>query len=662
MAKKNMVKEAENMTLKERISSFVSRMLLQVILVFVIIIGSIASYYLMEKASALITARTNGMVTGAEEWFEIQEGYVRTISTAIEELGLTDTKTPTAEAFLAKCIEENPAVYDFYVGYEDGTSAFGSEWDVTPEEYDPRTRDWYKSALQTDGVSLSEAYVDAKSGKMVITFSRAIRADGKVTGVFAADFYLDELVALADSLGSSSSFAILIDRAGTVLTHKNAAFLPYADPDGTEHYTSYKEAGLVDKVFQPAERAKYVTPSRVYRASFIPQYGITVAYGTKFTSYYGASLLFYGCCIVLSILAYLLSKKNCAAMIERLFKPFDELHAVADNMTNGVINYTAEYTNKDEIGELCLAIQDSNAAIQSYISDVSEKLESMSDGDLTVNIEREYIGDFKPLKESINDIAKSMREAMTIIADAADAVHDSAENVASGAGGLADDVLHVTELVNAVNDEITSIQAQFVDNLYVADESMKLSDDAMKYLGESNSQTEELLAAMNEITDKSNQIADIIEIINGIASQTNLLALNASIEAARAGEAGKGFAVVADSVRDLAEQTTAAVANIADLIGKSTEAVQKGNELAVATSDKMKQVVDITEDVHNHIGMIVDSVKDETELVKAVSEKVEQMDAFATNTSATSEECVALSSELYDQVEVMHKEISSFKL
>ncbi len=651
-----------DMTIKERLEAYVVRSLLIAIFIFVIGIGSVASYYLIEKADALITARTNAMVTGADEWFDIQGAYVTTLATTMEQMGFNETASEECTAYLARTMEDNEAAYCYYAGFVDKTCSFGDYWEPAPGEYDPLTRGWYKGALETDGVYISEAYVDATTGKMVITISKAVKKDGKVTGVVGADFFLDELEALANSLGSSSSYAILIDRDGTVITHKNKDYLPAVLADGSEKYTSYVDAGIAAKLFQPANRVKKVTLSRVYRSEYLEESGFTVVYATKFTSYYGASLLFYGCCILLVIIAIIVSKKYSKKMLTKLFSPFDELNDMAEKMAGGELGYDAKYTRDDEIGNLCVAIQNSNNAISGYITDIDEKLNMMSDGDLTVQIDQEYVGDFSSLKESINGIAQSMRKAMAVISEASEAVHTSAENVASGAGDLADDVQHVTLLVNDVNTQISEIQTKFTESLNVADESMHLSDKAMTYLDESNAHTNELLEAMKEITDKSSQIAEIIEIINGIASQTNLLALNASIEAARAGEAGKGFAVVADSVRDLAEQTSQAAGRITGLISESTTAVEKGNQLAEETTEKMKQVVEITNDFNNHVEMIVSSIKEETELVDAVSGNVDQMESFATNTSATSEECVALSSELYDQVEVMNKQINAFRI
>ena len=165
---------------------------------------------------------------------------------------------------------------------------------------------------------------------------------------------------------------------------------------------------------------------------------------------------------------------------------------------------------------------------------------------------------------------------------------------------------------------------------------------------------------MDEIREKSVAISEIIEIIEDIASQTNLLALNASIEAARAGEAGRGFAVVADSVRTLAEQTGSAAARTTALIGESEDAVKRGNELVESTTEKMEHIVTITNDVNNMIQSISVCIDDENESVKNVKEAVYNMSSFTTNTQATSQECVALSTILNEQADNMQNAVKKF--
>jgi len=651
-----------NKNIKGQISGFVAKIVIIMVIVFVVGIGTIANTFLLQKAKSVTDSRTDAAVLGVTGWYDAQIARVNMITDTLVKAGYTDEKMGEAQDYLASMITENPAAYDYYYGLQDKTCVFGGGWEPAPGEYDPTTRDWYIQSTQTDGVYVSEAYIDADSGRVVITISKALRKDGNVIGVFAADFFTDEITAMTDSLASSGSFPILVDSAGAVLTHKNEAFRPVPDENGDMVAKTYSELGIPEKLFQPAARIRSTTGQYIYQAEYIEKAGTTVVFATSFMEYYGAVILFFVLCIILAVIAYVGCTRRSKKILAPLFAPLGELGNVADNMTNGILDYNAEYRKEDEIGELCLSIEKSNAAIRSYIDDIGEKLALMSEGDLTVNVDMDYIGNFAQLKDSINGISESLRNAMEVIVSAASAVHMSAENVAGGAGSLAEDVTNVSEIVAAVDDDIEEIQNRFDEGHSIANESMEISESAKKYLDDSYSQLTELITAMEEITDKSNGIMEIVNIINGIAAQTNLLALNASIEAARAGEAGKGFAVVAESVRELAEQTSQAVANTATLIEQSAAAVGRGNNLVQQTAESMKQVVTLTEDVNEHIIAIAKNIDEEATLVDQVSDRMKSMEDFTSNTQATSQECVALSEELYAQVDLMNQKINEFKL
>lgn len=651
-----------NKSIRDQIKAFVSRLVIIMVLVFVVVMGAFANYMMIKDARELTDSRTDAVVRGVKGWYSEQVARVNLITDTLVKDGYTDKNIGEAQDYLSSMIEENPAAYDYYFGLEDTTCVFGGGWEPAPGEYDPTIRDWYIASKETDGVYVSEAYIDADSGRVVITIAKALRKDGNVVGVFAADFFTDEITAMTDELTTTGSFPILVDSAGSVLTHKKEAYRPTPDAEGEMIAKTYSEIGIKDKLFKPATRTGAMSLSYIYRAEYIEEAGTTVVLATTGFEYFGGVILFFVFCIILAVIGYVVSTVRAKRLIEPLFAPLSELGSVADNMTNGVLDYNASYKNEDEIGELCVAIEQSNLAIRSYIDDIGEKLALMSEGDLTVNVDMDYIGNFAELKESINGIKESLHSAMAVIADAAANVHQSAENVAGGAGSLAKDVENVTEIVSAVDEDIISIQDRFTESLKVANESIEISDSAKQCLDDSNSQLTELIDAMKEITQKSNSIIEIVNIISGIAGQTNLLALNASIEAARAGEAGRGFAVVADSVRDLAEQTSQAVANTTGLIKESSAAVERGNALVNQTAESMKQVVTYMNDVNEHISLIAKNIDDESELVGKVSEQMKNMESFTSNTQATSEECVALSDELYAQVDLMNEKIKEFKL
>ena len=77
----------------------------------------------------------------------------------------------SSEVYVAGADGYCKGIYDYYVGMSDTTCYFGGGWEPEPGEYDPTTRDWYKAALTSNDVQVSEAYVDAETGRVVITMS-----------------------------------------------------------------------------------------------------------------------------------------------------------------------------------------------------------------------------------------------------------------------------------------------------------------------------------------------------------------------------------------------------------------------------------------------------------------------------------------------------------
>ncbi len=96
----------------------------------------------------------------------------------------------------------------------------------TQDQYDPRTRDWYKAALKTDGQTWTEPYVFFTSKKPGITLASAIRGSGgAVSGVLGIDIEISEISKLLtrSSLSVRGS-AYIVTGDGKVIAN------PTADP------------------------------------------------------------------------------------------------------------------------------------------------------------------------------------------------------------------------------------------------------------------------------------------------------------------------------------------------------------------------------------------------------------------------------------------------
>jgi methyl-accepting chemotaxis protein len=72
------------------------------------------------------------------------------------------------------------------------------------------------------------------------------------------------------------------------------------------------------------------------------------------------------------------------------------------------------------------------------VRDISELLDAMSRGDLTVSVKREYIGDYAPIKTALITILDSLNRSMSEI-------EVSAQQVLAGAGQIAQSAMYLAE-------------------------------------------------------------------------------------------------------------------------------------------------------------------------------------------------------------------------
>ena len=349
-------------------------------------------------------------------------------------------------------------------------------------------------------------------------------------------------------------------------------------------------------------------------------------------------------------------------IVADLTKPIAEIEDAVRAMAKGDMSSKIAYKSKDELGDLAENLRIVLSTLSSYIRHICERLDSLAEGDLTVEMDMDYLGEFASIKESGTKIIHSLNDTLSQLHQASDQVANGSEQVSSGAQALSQGATEQASSVQELAATLGELSGQVNANAENSRDVNQLIADTAHEINKSNEKMESMVQAMSNINECSSQIEKIIKTIEDIAFQTNILALNAAVEAARAGEAGKGFAVVADEVRNLASKSQEAAKNTTVLINNSLTAVSEGSQIATDTQSSLLAVVESSEKIASNMEKITESTNMQAEGLSQVTQGIDQISSVIQTNSATAEESAAASEELFSQSSLLKSLVGRFQL
>ncbi len=564
---------------------------------------------------------------------------------------LIDTQKTQKEVILSAYIAEaNPSYYvDDLSGLSD-------------TDFDLKTRVYY--ATITDGiVCITEPYVDVATGSMVVTITAPVYVNNKIEGLTAIDITIDALSKVVGDykLGENGYFSLLT-KDNIITSHK--------DTDNV--LKSINEIGVSQDLINSitnndSQVVEYAYSNKQYMGNSVAigESGWKIISAMPVDEFTSNTRDLISIITLIYILTIIILSVVMFVILGVVTKPIKKVTTITNKLAEGELDVDIDVKSNDEIGVLANSIESLTLRLKSYIVYINESVKvlgELANGNLVMELENDYTGEFAKLKNALLHVSDTLKDTIGKIKYSADSINMNAEQVSNGAQVLAQGTTEQASAIEELSAEINEIYTTIVNNAEYAHNAGNKALESSKEVEIGNVQMRDMLAAMDEISNSSSEIGKIIKVIDDIAFQTNILALNAAVEAARAGSAGKGFAVVADEVRNLAQKSAEAAKQTTVLIENSINAISKGTSLADEAGKSLAGIVNKTSETNDLINEIVKASSQQTISVNQIRSGIEQISSVVQENASTAEASAANSEELSGQVQVLNDLVNKFKI
>ncbi|AZD88049.1 Methyl-accepting chemotaxis sensor/transducer protein [Pseudomonas chlororaphis subsp. aureofaciens] len=494
---------------------------------------------------------------------------------------------------VASLLEQKALTSTFMASYlGDASGSFTIRPDAKmPDGFDPRVRPWYKGAESSSGSTLTEPYIDAATGQLIISVATASRHAGQSIGVVGGDLSLQTLVETLNALDfDGMGYAFLVSADGKILVHPDKALVMKSLSEAYPQNTPRINGDFSEIEVEGKTRIVTFTPIKG-----LPSVNWYIGLSVDKDKAFSMLSEFRASAIIATIIAVAIIIALLGMLIRVLMQPLHVMTRAMQDIADGEGDLTRRLTiqNQDEFGILGTAFNRFVERIHGSIREVSSAT------------------------EHVNEVALRVVSASNSSMLNSDEQASRTNSVAAAINQLGAAAQEIARNAAQASQQASDARSLAEDGQQVVDRSILAMNQLSDMISASSSNIETL-------NSKTVNIGQILEVITSISQQTNLLALNAAIEAARAGEAGRGFAVVADEVRNLAHRTQESAQQVQTMI----EELQVGARESVSTMSNSQRHSQDSVEIANQAG----------ERLNSVTQRIGEIDGMNQSVATATEE------------------------
>lgn len=557
-------------------------------------------------------------------------------------------------------LTESAEIYELYtIALYDLNGQMIQGIDNAPERLDDR---FFSLLRETDNLTTDSSTIF--KDKLGITMGMPVKENGEtimyVTGVYKYDTLNDVISSI--NLGRHG-MACMANRQGMITAHPDQSLVLAQSTlaqlsNGNETAVSRVTTGETGAIEFPIDGRNMLVAFSPVRGT---QWSLVIQipksdYNHLINAAMFAAILATFAVLAVSILLILRLSRSISSPVRSVT---ERMIALSDGNLHAEI---ASVHSGDELEIMTKTLASTVESVNCYISDIQQVLTRIADGNLQVEPQVDYKGDFTLIRTSLGAIIQSLNETIMGFGAAASRLASMSEELNGQSGQLHQASVEQNQAAEALVQEVSHVKERLDDVTRSSSQTRTKTDEITQCVHEANTRMSSLSGAMDNISTNAQEITKIAKAIEDIAFQTSILAINASVEAARAGSAGKGFAVVADEVKQLASRSAEAAGNATNMVNSTRAIIQTGVELTASTADSLQSISSVSDEISTITDHLVAAVQSQEKALSIMDERIGTISDIADRNLQNAEGTEQSSSLLATEAESLRAQVNKFVL